>query len=338
MEKMNKEVTTIDAKHIFIDIVNYTYNRSVEAQTELITVLNKIVNETIDSIELDSENVLFIPTGDGMCISLLNILSPFDVHIQIGLMLLEKLEKHNISQKDKMRIFTIRIGINENIDNLIIDINNQRNISGSGINIASRIEGLADKSQILVGNSVFEKLIQREKYMQSFVSYTAKVKHGFPLKVHQYVNNNLSFLNSETPSEFKVIPQKKKSLSEFEGYYIANCIINEDFINSKLGNPTSSYSLHILMYHNTLDMIEKSKATKLNPNYTKRVKGTLDEYYEHLQTINLWLLHDIRYKLVNDSLKELNDCFVEKYLILNEVGKTRLRKEQPEIYKICEIE
>jgi class 3 adenylate cyclase len=98
-----------------------------------------------------------------------------------------------------MRKFNIRVGINENIDNLIIDINGNKNISGAGINHASRIEGQADPAQILVGNSVYEKLVQREKYMKAFNSYTALVKHGLPLKVHQLINKSLLYLNNEIP-------------------------------------------------------------------------------------------------------------------------------------------
>jgi len=329
----NEEAKTIDAKHLFIDIVNYTYNRSVEAQTELIKILNDIVNETIDFIELDRENVLFIPTGDGMCITLINILNPFDIHIQIGLILLEKLEKKNQSQTDNMRKFSMRIGINENIDNLIIDINKQRNVSGSGINMASRIEGLADKNQILVGNSVFDKLIQREKYMNSFVSFSANVKHGVQLKVHQYINKSLSYLNSEIPSEFKVIPKREKQLSELEGSYLANCIQNEEFISSKLSVHTSTYSLHVLLFQYTLDCIEKSKTTKVKQSYTRRIPNTLEKYFEHLQSVNIWIRHDYRQWILNKELKEIRDCFEEEFLIINNKGLNRLKEEQPNIYE-----
>lgn len=328
----NEEVKTIDAKHLFIDIVNYTYNRSVEAQTELIRILNKIVNDTIDSTQLDRDNILFIPTGDGMCITIINILNPFDIHIQIGLKLLEKLEEYNMSQEDNMRKFSIRIGINENIDNLIVDINKQRNVSGSGINIASRIEGLADKNQILVGNSVFEKLVQREKYIKSFASFTAKVKHGVPLNVHQYINKDINYLNSDIPSEFKVIPKRKKQLSEIEGYYLANCIKNKEFISSRLSVHASSYSLHVLLYQYSLDCIEKSKTTKVNRSYTRRIPDTLEKYFEHLQTVNLWIRHDYRQKIINVELKEISDCFTEEYLIINDKGLNRLKEEQPDIY------
>lgn len=145
---METTVQTAEAKHIFVDIVGYTHSRSVEAQSDLISTLNRIVNEALRQQQVPHESVIFIPTGDGMCISLINLFSPYDIHLKLGLSILELLESHNKDEKDEMRQFQLRIGINENIDNLIIDINGNKNISGSGINFAARIEGLGDKQQI----------------------------------------------------------------------------------------------------------------------------------------------------------------------------------------------
>ena len=162
------EVLTVEAKHIFLDIVSYTLKRSVEAQSEIIGSLNEIVKTVIASHEVSEEHCIYIPTGDGMCISLINVFKPYDVHLQIALSILGKLQEYNESQKSEPRRFQLRIGINENTDNLITDINGAQNISGAGINLASRIEGLASQSQILVGNSVYEKLVQREEHMGAF--------------------------------------------------------------------------------------------------------------------------------------------------------------------------
>jgi hypothetical protein len=68
-----EEIETVEAKHIFIDIVNYTFNRSVEAQTDLIKYLNEIVLKSIEEEKIDNKQVIFIPTGDGMCITIINI-------------------------------------------------------------------------------------------------------------------------------------------------------------------------------------------------------------------------------------------------------------------------
>lgn len=198
---------TISTTHIFIDIVSYTHKRSVEAQFDIIQTLNQIVKKVIDkSIKKKSikkNSIVYIPTGDGMCISIMKTGKKLDFQIEIALDILKRIEKYNKTIKDKMRKFKIRIGINQNTDNFHKDINGRQNFSGTGINMASRLEGLADESQILVGNSIFDKLHVREKYKKSFIPYVAIIKHNEELKLFQYINKKLTYLNNSIPSGLK---------------------------------------------------------------------------------------------------------------------------------------
>ncbi len=329
---------TVETKHIFIDIVNYTYNRSVEAQTDLISFLNEFVKKSIEKQNISPENVIYIPTGDGMCISLINVFTPYDIHILISLNILEKIKTHNDSQKDEMRKFNIRIGINENIDNLIIDINGNKNISGSGINNASRIEGLCDPNQILIGNSVFEKLVQRENYMKSFKSYSAEVKHGLPLKVHQYVNNKLSFLNNDIPSKFRVVPIPKSNfiLSEIQAYYLLNCIKYEDFISKNLGKSAQSeYSLQTILAQLSEDCYAKAKVTRSKPDPRVKIKREIQEQFNYIQTVDFWLICDLNHFYEDKYLYPIRQYFdnLLYYLFINENGKKKLLKDYPELCK-----
>ncbi|WP_321367929.1 adenylate/guanylate cyclase domain-containing protein [uncultured Draconibacterium sp.] len=333
-----EEVKTIEAKHIFIDIVNYTHNRSVEAQTDLIKYLNDFVTKSMEEEKIPPEQKIFIPTGDGMCITLLNISIPFDIHIRIALNILKRINEHNNSIEDDMRKFDIRIGINENTDNLIIDINNNKNISGAGINYASRIEGQGDSGQILVGNAVFEKLVQREKYMKSFNSYSTTVKHGLPLKVHQYKNESLKYLNNETPSKFKPAPQKIFRLSEIQAYYLASCIKNEDFIIKNLDGAQSNYSMRVLLIQLAEDLYEKTKVTKTNPNLRIKVKRELQEHFIYIQSVDFWLVCDLDKLNKEKHLSVMGSMFTEEYLIVNDRGKKQLKNDFPEICKQFEIE
>lgn len=329
-----EKITTVEAKHIFIDIVNYTHKRSVEAQSFIINILNGIVSNSIKELKIDQENVIFIPTGDGMCISLMNILEPYDIHLQLGIVLLKNLSEYNITQNNDMRKFSIRIGINENTDNLITDINGKRNISGSGINIASRIEGLGDENQILVGYSVYDKLVNREKYMDAFSNYIAIVKHGLTLNAYHYKNKELKYLNCEIPSAFRQKIKNQEPLTVFESHYIGNCILNEDFIISKAGNSLHSSALHVLMYLLTLDAIDHSKVTKTSPQSIKRVKSSNEEFFQELMKGNVWPNHELHHKLLPIKLSEINTCFKESYLIVNDKGKLRLKNEMPDIEKM----
>ena len=332
---MKNNVETVDAKHIFLDIVGYTHKRSVEAQSELITVLNKIVVESIESFQLEQDQDLYIPTGDGLCISIINIVNPYDIHISIALEILSRLYKYNENVKDDMRRFSLRIGINENIDNLITDINGKENISGSGINYASRIEGLCDENQILVGNPVFEKLVQREKYINAFISFTANVKHGLPLKVHQYKNDSLPFLNNQTPSQFRPIEKPKLTLPKLIGYYFANSVKNEEFYVARLkAGAQSPFSLRLLNFYLAEDSFEKSKATKIKPAYRKKIKrSTIQEEFEYFQSVDFWIICDLSSFIIDNYLIKFSEFFDGEHLFLNERGLNKLHQEH---HDICE--
>lgn len=56
-------------KYIFLDIVKFT-KRSVEAQSDVIKELNKIVKESVQTNGLQQDNIIFIPTGDGICLAI----------------------------------------------------------------------------------------------------------------------------------------------------------------------------------------------------------------------------------------------------------------------------
>lgn len=331
-----EKIQTIEAKHVFIDIVNYTHNRSVEAQSDLIKYLNGFVNKSIEEEKITSDQKIFIPTGDGMCITILNVPTPYDIHIRIALSILEKIYAHNNSTEDEMRKFKIRIGINENIDNLIIDINENKNVSGAGINNASRIEGQADSMQILVGNAVFEKLVQREKYMKSFKSYSTTVKHGLPLKVHQYTDESIEFLNNDVPSKFKPAPSKILRLSEIQAFYLACCLKNEQFIIENIGSGQQQYSLQVLFLQLSEDLYEETKATKTKAP-RKKVKRELKEQFDYLQTVDFWLICNLSGFYVEKHLSPISAMFSEPYLIVNKKGKEQIKSDYPEIYKQHEI-
>lgn len=326
------ETETTEAKHIFIDIVNYTHNRSVEAQTNLIGYLNDFVTEALSENKIESNQRICIPTGDGICISLLEISNPYDIHVKIALDILIKIYNHNITQENQMRKFQIRIGINENIDNLIIDINGNKNISGSGINYAARIESLADGNQILIGNSVFEKLVQREKYMDSFDSYSAEVKHGLSLKVHHYKNYQLEFLNNEIPSKFRPSQPNVFRLSEIQAFYIANCLTNEDFISKKLGLGQNQYSLEVILVQLAEDYYAKTKVTKSKPIPTIKVVRTLQEHFDYIQKVDFWLICDLNKYYHDKYLNPMYDLFSDVCLFVNAKGKSQLLHDYPKIY------
>lgn len=212
------EVRTVHAKYIFLDVVNYTQDRTVEAQSHIIRVLNEIVIEGLAFYDLTSENLILLPTGDGICIAIINVSEPYDVHLALALRILSGIDKHNSKTEDVMRKFKIRIGINENIDNLITDINNNRNIAGAGINAAQRVMSIADDNQILVSQTVYEKLYQREKYWKKFTPFTVTVKHNLKMLVYQYINQHEG-LAINPPAEVSYSNSENKFIKALQNFF-----------------------------------------------------------------------------------------------------------------------
>jgi class 3 adenylate cyclase len=121
---------------------------------------------------------------------------PFDIHMEVALNILELLHKHNQSEKDDMRQFQVRVGVNENTDNLIVDINGNKNIAGAGITEAQRIMDQGEGNTIFVGQNVYSHLYQREKYADKFKPYMVMMKHKKKVEIYQYVDRDSEAINS----------------------------------------------------------------------------------------------------------------------------------------------
>jgi len=228
-------------KYIFLDVVAYT-KRTIEAQCDIITTLNKIVKDTVDELSIGEGSVIYIPTGDGICIALVDATLPYDIHVSIAKDILSRLWMHNQFEEDKSRKFEVRIGINQSDDNLVKDINDRENVTGGGINNARRIMDLADGSQILVSSTVYDILHLREKYLNAFAKYAAPVKHGLVLDVYQLVKADIEGLNVNPPSTFATPRKPEPKLPKLTAYYFAHSIKNEDFILNKARETGGYYS------------------------------------------------------------------------------------------------
>lgn len=216
------EIGAKNCKHLFLDIVGYSKNRTVEAQSDIITKLNEIVKKVLNEYKVSTSKRLLLPTGDGMCITFIN--NPqYDFAIVFAVAILKEIKLYNEQTTDKMRKFEIRIGINENIDNIIIDINNKKNVAGSGINYAQRVMSLADGNMIMIGSSVYEQVNKRDKYFGKFISWNALIKHNERKAVYQYIDEDIPVLNTQIPTVFQEIslPKEEINLTEHLSMYLA---------------------------------------------------------------------------------------------------------------------
>ena len=175
-----------------MDIVDFTLNRSIEAQSDILTCLSRLVLQAVaEQIPL-GDQVLLLPTGDGLCVCLVNLIHPFDLDLQIALSVLERVYWLNQDQRDPSRCFELRVGVNENQDNLIVDIKGQVNVVGLGINMAQRVMSVAGASGLFLGPVVYQRLSQRELYADWLRPVQAIVRHGQRLQCYEYFNPSMA--------------------------------------------------------------------------------------------------------------------------------------------------
>ena len=321
-------------KYIYLDVVGFTYNRTVEAQTDIISALNGIVKRAVLG-KLTPEHIIYIPIGDGICIAIIDSVS-YDDHIQIAQDIIRRIVSLYNTRAESSRRFEVRIGINENVDNLITDINGNRNVCGAGVNYAQRIMSFADASQILVGHTTYESLRYREKYARAFRSYAARAKHDTALEVFQYIGGNVSALNRTHPSVFTTKQEEK--LSIFSAYYIAHAIKNRDFIDKHLKEGYEVYPLGLLLAYLAEDSVGYAYSRRTNP-YVEHMpvteNKTLEEQYQVFSNMPFWVLADLYDAKVGDKILLIYpDCFDKDGagLFISPEGEKKLKSEWRNIW------
>ena len=332
------ELITARIKYIYLDVVGFTHNRTVETQVEIVSKLNDIIKGCLTDLfpELD---VIYIPIGDGICICLLDS-KLYNDYIIIAEEIIRRINAvYNPRVKQSLQ-FQVRIGINENVDNIITDINGNRNVCGSGVNDAQRIMNFGDSNHILVGRSVADTLMPREKYSKAFRRYIGTTKHDTHMELYQYIGAGVADLNRDPPSAFA--PSVEKPLTEYAAYYIATLLRNREFIEKTLEQkPFLSWQLSVQMAYLAEDALGHSTETKLSPyrnHMPTTPNNTPQEQFELFCELPWELCLDLQDAKVFSTLRfSYSDCFEPKptgaYLIPSKKGEQKLKDESPKIYK-----
>jgi class 3 adenylate cyclase len=332
--------TTIHVRCVFLDIARFTLNRSVEAQANLVKVLNRIVRAALKDLRIKDK--ILLPTGDGMCVAI-NTPSDLDIHVRLALKVLALLAGHNKREKDSARQFDLRVGINENDDNLVIDINGRRNIAGAGINIAQRVMSAADGNQILVGQPVFEVLRHRERYMNSFRSFSARTKHGVSVPVHQLVID-AGGLNIAIPSQFRQEIPEEVRLTRQSAYYVAHAIRLHAFLAKLDRHGSTGYSSKVLLWYLAKDSAGASLSSDTTPYRPKTWgigKASVEEQFRYYDSRDFWVTCDLS-EYITGELRDYSACFetqpVFNRQFVTQFGRKKLKTEFPDIWDEFELD
>jgi hypothetical protein len=132
---------------LFLDIVEYS-KKTVTGQISLKERFNTYLSEAISDVPANDRIIL--DTGDGAAV---NFLGDIESSLKAAISLRTSLLSEDPYIEPEL---LVRIGINLGPVRLVRDINGQPNIVGDGINVAQRIMGFADPSQILVSRSYFD--------------------------------------------------------------------------------------------------------------------------------------------------------------------------------------
>jgi len=188
----DKTDLTLEIAHLlFIDVVGYS-KLLVNEQIELMQQLNPIVRGTECFREEEASGKLIrLPTGDGMV--LLFFRSP-EQPVRCALEISQALHSQSHIQ--------VRMGIHSGPVNQVVDVNDQMNIAGAGINVGQRVMDCGDAGHILLSKHLADDLTHY-RHWQPYLHDLGEcdVKHGLRLHVFNLYRDGLG--NPAVPEKFK---------------------------------------------------------------------------------------------------------------------------------------
>jgi adenylate cyclase len=155
---------------LFIDIVGYSKLLN-EEQQERLNQLTEIVLATTPVREATDEQLVRLPTGDGMALVFHH---SAEEPARCALEIAEALQKHPE--------LPVRMGIHSGPVNKVTDVSGRTNIAGAGINMAQRVMDCGDAGHILLSQHVADDLIHSRQWASRLRDLgECEVKHGVHL-------------------------------------------------------------------------------------------------------------------------------------------------------------
>src|SRR6266446_28082 len=176
---------------LFIDIVGYS-KLLINEQSGQIQTLKQIVRGTKQVRVAEAEGKLLrLPTGDGGALVFRN--SP-EAPVLCALEISKELKSHPELH--------VRMGIHSGPVNEVVDLNEQANIAGAGINIAQRVMDCGDTGHILVSKRVADDLEHYPRWKPYLHELgECEVKHGHKVSLVNFYDGEIG--NPETPQKFR---------------------------------------------------------------------------------------------------------------------------------------
>src|SRR5678815_3457478 len=193
---------------LFLDIVGYS-KLLIEEQKERLGQLTKIVLGTAQVREARNEQLVRLPTGDGMALVFRHSAAePARCALEIA----EALKKHPE--------IPVRMGIHSGAVSEVTDVSGRTNIAGAGINIAQRVMDCGDAGHILLSQRVADDLAQYRQWAPRLHDLgECEVKHGFRVHLVNFYSDQLG--NAAVPEKIRQGREKKNTSATSRSFWIA---------------------------------------------------------------------------------------------------------------------
>src|SRR6187200_512304 len=177
---------------LFIDIVGYS-QLLIEEQKERLGQLTKIVLGTAQVHDSTDEQLVRLPTGDGMALVFRH---SAEEPARCALEIAEALQTHPE--------IPVRMGIHSGPVSDVTDVSGRSNLAGAGINMAQRVMDCGDAGHILLSQHVADDLMQYRQWAPRLRDLgDCEVKHGVRLHLVNLYAEPLG--NGELPSKFRQV-------------------------------------------------------------------------------------------------------------------------------------
>src|SRR6267378_4600066 len=175
---------------LFIDIVGYSKLLN-EEQKERLNQLIEIVLATAPVRGATDEQLVRLPTGDGMALVFRH---SAEEPARCALELAEALRKHPE--------LPVRMGIHSGPVSEVTDVSGRTNIAGAGINMAQRVMDCGDAGHILLSQHVADDLVHSRQWASRLRDLgECEVKHGVRLHLVNLYAEPLG--NAAVPQKFR---------------------------------------------------------------------------------------------------------------------------------------
>jgi TolB-like protein/Tfp pilus assembly protein PilF len=175
---------------LFIDIVDYS-KLLIEEQKERLGQLTSIVLGTAQVRDSSDEQLVRLPTGDGMALVFHH---SAEEPARCALEIAEALQKHPE--------LPVRMGIHSGPVSEVTDVSGRTNIAGAGINMAQRVMDCGDAGHILLSQHVADDLVHSRQWASRPRDLgECEVKHGVRLHLVNLYAEPLG--NAAVPQKFQ---------------------------------------------------------------------------------------------------------------------------------------